>query len=199
MNIEKIDDDEFFVALGQIAYSGGRMSAALEELIMGILAMSDGVAVVTADLNYSQLNHLANALADRLIKGKEEFAHLTRILDDASRWYEVRNKVMHGEWRGGFGWFWCTRFRAKGKLVMIEDQFKIGDLFAVAAGLEGCRARLEKFTERKRFLERTMFDEDVGVRRLARRIRSREREKARIRAQERQARLKQRPQQRRPS
>jgi hypothetical protein len=112
----EIDDDDFFEALGRIAYSGSRMFLAVQELVMGIMAQSDGVAVLTVDYTYSQLNHLANALADRLIKGKKEFATLTETFSAANRWYERRNKVMHCEWVGGDGSYLCTRWRAKGKL-----------------------------------------------------------------------------------
>jgi hypothetical protein len=177
MSFVPIEDDEFFIAVGHIAYASANMWQAVEEFIFGILAMADGFSVVTTDLNYSQLNHLANALADRLIKGQKEFATVTSILNDASRWYELRNRVMHSEWQGFGGEYTCTRFRAKGKLVMMEDDFTINELFEISMSLDKCRKRLQNFCNRKRFLERTMFDEDVGVRRLARRVRARKREK----------------------
>jgi hypothetical protein len=179
--IDVIEDEDFYLAAGRIAYSSARMSAAIEELIMGMLA-TEGMAVLTADLSFAQVNHVAHALADRLIRGKQELATLNSILDEAGRWYAMRNKVMHGEWGGGEGYYFCIRARARGKLEVYEEEFSIDELFEVATGLEQCRAKLERFTGRKRFLERTMFDEDVGVQRLWRRTRIRDREKARIKA-----------------
>jgi hypothetical protein len=91
--------------------------------------------------------------------------------------------MAHGEWMTGDSLsFSLTRWRAKGKLVELYDEFTVEEINAVADGFESCRKRLIKFTDRKRFLEHTIFDEQVGVRRLWRRERAREREKARIEA-----------------
>jgi hypothetical protein len=179
------DDPEFYSALGLVAFCSTRMFVAVESLILGMMSKSQGGVVLTVDLSYAQLSHLANALADRTIKGKVELATLTSILSDASKLYDERNKMIHGEWIKDGDVFVCRRMRARGKLTQLEDDFEIADMYGVAVKFQRCRQRLFQFMNRKRFLEHTMFDENAGQQRLKRRVLARRREQARIQAQQR--------------
>lgn len=182
------DEKDFFAAVGYVAYCSTRMFNAIEVLIAGMLARSEGVEVLTVDLSYAQINHLANALADRIIKGKKELSVITSILKDASRYYEERNKIIHGTWAGCGGEYMNIRWRARGKYTQLETDFDTADILAVAKGLEECGRKLFRFTQRKRFLNHTMFDQSAGMRRQWLRERDRERELLRNRALKQKAR-----------
>jgi|ERR1700678_1047426 len=62
-----IIDYEFYAALGRVIYTSSRMFLAIERLIMGMMSKSEGGAVLTVDLSFAQICHLANALADRMV------------------------------------------------------------------------------------------------------------------------------------
>lgn len=165
-NLRITERDDLCAAIGRVTINSAYLEFALREMIESMVN-GDGTVCLTTDMTFANLVHVACALGRRIIKTNPALEKYLRIVNDAGAAYSERNKIVHSGWTDS-GDRWCVAFRmrARGKLIMQGERWTLEEIESIAMQLNSVSGSVYKLTSSKKFMDRTMFDEASGARRL---------------------------------